>query len=199
MRWHPDRCSALGKSEFIKEAKEKFQAIQEAYSILSDSNKRFLYDVGVYDSDDDENEMGDFLDEMVQMMSQTKPTGNCQDSFEDLQQLFVDMFQSDLDLRGLGVGHAPATNNFSSSSNVCFNPSEADYGGGGGKRRGSTLSSATGKAKLEELDAGCAGFCFGSNESMQPVSGRGGSRRNGRKQKMPSKQGISSKDTGISA
>lgn len=25
------------------------------YAVLSDANKRFLYDVGVYDSDDDEN------------------------------------------------------------------------------------------------------------------------------------------------
>jgi curved DNA-binding protein CbpA len=39
----------------VEEAKQKFQAIQQAYSVLSDSNKRFLYDVGVYDSDDDEN------------------------------------------------------------------------------------------------------------------------------------------------
>lgn len=66
------------------------------YTVLSDANKRFLYDVGVYDSDDDENVscfrssqhsffiiylyfmlikglifqgMGDFLNEMTAMMS----------------------------------------------------------------------------------------------------------------------------------
>lgn len=98
-RWHPDRCSASGNSNFVEEAKKKFQAIQEAYSgnfpfnslfcsvqhsnstqkfvgflrfnalvrvdhdiyvvwlftVLSDSNKRFMYDVGAYNSDDDEN------------------------------------------------------------------------------------------------------------------------------------------------
>lgn len=31
-RWHPDRCSALGNSMYVEEAKKKFQAIQEAYS-----------------------------------------------------------------------------------------------------------------------------------------------------------------------
>lgn len=32
MRWHPDRCSAMGNSKFVEEAKKKFQAIQQAYS-----------------------------------------------------------------------------------------------------------------------------------------------------------------------
>ncbi|MBA0663662.1 hypothetical protein Goklo_003761, partial [Gossypium klotzschianum] len=77
LRWHPDRCSASGNSKFVEEAKKKFQTIQQAYSVLSDANKRFLYDVGAYDSDDDENVvkllgMGDFLNEMAVMMSQTK-------------------------------------------------------------------------------------------------------------------------------
>lgn len=41
--------------------------------MLSNSDKRFLYDLGVYDceDDDDENGMGDFLNEMVSMMSQS--------------------------------------------------------------------------------------------------------------------------------
>uniref|UniRef100_M1AIP6 Chaperone protein dnaJ n=1 Tax=Solanum tuberosum TaxID=4113 RepID=M1AIP6_SOLTU len=56
LKWHPDRCSASGNSKFVDEAKKKFQAIQEAYSVLSDANKRFLYDVGVYDSGDDDDE-----------------------------------------------------------------------------------------------------------------------------------------------
>ena len=38
--------------------------------------------------------MGDFLGEMAHMMSQTRPAR--QESFEELQQLFVDMFQSDI-------------------------------------------------------------------------------------------------------
>ncbi|XP_028763277.1 chaperone protein DnaJ-like isoform X1 [Neltuma alba] len=76
MKWHPDRCSASGNSKFVEEAKKKFQAIQQAYSVLSDANKRFLYDIGVYDSDDDDIGMGDFLNEMAAMMSQTKPNEN---------------------------------------------------------------------------------------------------------------------------
>ncbi|RYR39762.1 hypothetical protein Ahy_A09g045360 isoform A [Arachis hypogaea] len=96
LKWHPDRCSASGNSKFVEEAKKKFQAIQQAYSVLSDANKRLMYDVGVYDSDDDENGMGDFLNEMVTMMSQTKSNENGEESFEELQQLFEDMFQDDI-------------------------------------------------------------------------------------------------------
>ncbi|KAM3194581.1 hypothetical protein ACQJBY_070940 [Aegilops geniculata] len=111
MAWHPDRCSASGSSARVEEAKERFQEIQSAYSVLSDSGKRLLYDVGVYDSDGDgRNEqdvsgMGDFFGEMAEMMSQATPT----DSFEELQQLFVDMFQADLVTGGFasGFGGAP--------------------------------------------------------------------------------------------
>lgn len=92
MRWHPDRCSASGNSKFVEEAKKKFQDIHQAYSVLSDENKRFMYDIGVYDSDDDDNGMGDFLNEMVVMMNETKPNENGGETFEELQQLFDDMF-----------------------------------------------------------------------------------------------------------
>lgn len=97
LKWHPDRCSASGNSKFVEEAKKKFQAIQEAYSVLSDANKRFLYDVGVYDSgdDDDENGMGDFLNEMAAMMSQNKSNENQGETFEELQDMFEEMFCSD--------------------------------------------------------------------------------------------------------
>ena len=40
LRYHPDRVSAEQK----KEAEEKFKEISEAYAVLSDSNKRALYD-----------------------------------------------------------------------------------------------------------------------------------------------------------
>uniref|UniRef100_A0ACD6AG36 Uncharacterized protein n=1 Tax=Avena sativa TaxID=4498 RepID=A0ACD6AG36_AVESA len=112
MTWHPDRCSASGSSARVEEAKERFQEIQGAYSVLSDTGKRLLYDVGVYDdSDGDDGEeqdvsgMGDFLGEMAQMMSQATPA----ESFEELQQLFVDMFQGDL-VGGFGfAGRQPPT------------------------------------------------------------------------------------------
>ncbi|CAL9176906.1 unnamed protein product, partial [Musa hybrid cultivar] len=58
MKWHPDKCPASGNKIRMDKAKEKFQEIQKAYSVLSDSNKRFLYDVGVYDKDDEEDEEG---------------------------------------------------------------------------------------------------------------------------------------------
>ncbi|KAJ4893588.1 Chaperone DnaJ-domain superfamily protein [Raphanus sativus] len=100
LRWHPDRCSSMGNLEFIDESKKKFQGIQEAYSVLSDSNKRFLYDVGAYNSNDDDsdqNGMGDFLSEMATMMNQSKPseTSSGGDSFEQLQDLFHEMLQGD--------------------------------------------------------------------------------------------------------
>ncbi|XP_012068830.1 dnaJ homolog subfamily B member 6 isoform X2 [Jatropha curcas] len=113
LRWHPDRCSASGNSKFVEEAKQNFQAIQQAYSVLSDANKRFLYDVGAYDSDDDENGMGDFLNEMAVMMSQTKPNENGEESFEDLQVLFEEMFQEDIESFGVGYEAAAAANNSS--------------------------------------------------------------------------------------
>ncbi|XP_030466382.1 uncharacterized protein LOC115685441 [Syzygium oleosum] len=55
LRWHPDCCSASGTSEFVEEAKTKLQEIQQAYSFLSDVIKRFLYDIGAYDNDNDKN------------------------------------------------------------------------------------------------------------------------------------------------
>ncbi|XP_037460409.1 chaperone protein DnaJ-like [Triticum dicoccoides] len=109
MTWHPDRCSASGSSARVEEAKERFQEIQSAYSVLSDSGKRLLYDVGVYDSDGDGRSeqdvsgMGDFFGEMAEMMSQATPT----ESFEELQQLFVDMFQADLVAGGFACGAPP--------------------------------------------------------------------------------------------
>ncbi|ONK66049.1 uncharacterized protein A4U43_C06F3640 [Asparagus officinalis] len=184
MRWHPDRCFASGNSKFVEEAKEKFQAIQEAYSVLSDSNRRFLYDVGVYDSDDDENGMGDFLGEMAQMMSQTKQGENGHESFEELQQLFVDMFQSD-------VGHDRSAS--SSSQPFC--------NGNNNKRDNSAMGSV--QAGGGEFESGSGSFCFGTSDSRQASKGRGGGgssngsksskRRNGRK------QNVSSRDAEISA
>ncbi|CAH1442402.1 unnamed protein product [Lactuca virosa] len=97
LRWHPDRCSAFGDSKHVEEAKKKFQDIQEAYSVLSNANKRFMYDVGVYDSDDDENGMADFLSEMAVMMSQNKPAENGEEAFQELKDLFEEMFESDIE------------------------------------------------------------------------------------------------------
>ncbi|KAM0901913.1 hypothetical protein ACQ4PT_019642 [Festuca glaucescens] len=75
MKWHPDRWSSSSTKQ-IEEAKEKFQQIQGAYSVLSDANKRLLYDMEMCEQDEGEDSlqgMGDFLDEMAHMISQTAP------------------------------------------------------------------------------------------------------------------------------
>ncbi|EHA8589593.1 dnaJ-like subfamily B member 3 [Cocos nucifera] len=203
MRWHPDKCSASGSSKRVEEAKEKFQEIQEAYSVLSDSNKRFLYDVGVYDSDDDHNGMEEFLGEMAQMMSQTKPNEKGNESFEELQQLFVEMFQDDLNAGFGGPMPSQAPSNgydhlFASSSSSSSPFSDAAHGSN--KRGSAAMNSGT--AKFGESDAGAAGFCFGYNDSGRSSKGRGdgnSKRRSGRKQKVSSKHDVSSHDAGISA
>ncbi|CAI0419259.1 unnamed protein product [Linum tenue] len=119
LRWHPDRCSASGNSKYVEEANSKFQAIQQAYSVLSDANKRFLYDVGAYHSDDDDDEdgMGDFLNEMADMMSQTEPTVETgEESFEQLQDLFNEMFNVDIESSFGASSSLDASSSLSSSS-----------------------------------------------------------------------------------
>ncbi|KAJ8448279.1 hypothetical protein Cgig2_025203 [Carnegiea gigantea] len=101
MRWHPDRCSASGNSKSVEEAKKKFQDIQEAYSVLSDETKRLLYDVGVYDKDDDEN---------------NNESG--EESFEQLQDLFNDMFPNSIYQSSTSASQGSTSTPSCSSSNV---------------------------------------------------------------------------------
>ncbi|KAL8252561.1 hypothetical protein R6Q59_036254 [Mikania micrantha] len=150
LRWHPDRCSAFGNSNHVEEAKKKFQAIQEAYSVLSNANKRFLYDVGVYDSDDDdENGMADFLSEMADMMSQNKPSGNGEETFEELKDLFEEMFQSDIE----SLSSSSQTGSSASYSSLFSSCGESS----GSHKRGSSEMSNT---KVED---GLQGFCIGTD------------------------------------
>ncbi|CAL5044060.1 unnamed protein product [Urochloa decumbens] len=221
MIWHPDRCSASGSSARVEEAKERFQEIQGAYSVLSDSNKRLLYDVGVYDSEDDEADlsgMGDFLGEMADMMSQATPT----ETFEELQQLFVDMFQDDLDpgfFSGLPPGRraqsqSPPSTSFSSPQPpVSSSPLRPPPGrnnaqarptrnGGVGKWGSPVVHSAAkrprpGQEDLE-LDLGLSGFCFMVSETKQKQPPApwtfevgGGDRRSGRKQRLSTSRDVS--------
>uniref|UniRef100_A0A7N0RJK6 J domain-containing protein n=1 Tax=Kalanchoe fedtschenkoi TaxID=63787 RepID=A0A7N0RJK6_KALFE len=142
LRWHPDRCS--GNTRSVDEAKKKFQAIHEAYSVLSDSNKRFLYDVGIYQNDDDDEnmqDMGDFLSEMAAMMSQTKPNENGEESLEQLQELFDEMFQDDNLSNSSPFNfnpnsspsslYASSFNNYSDNSNPTHKRHSADYANDG--------------------------------------------------------------------
>ena len=164
-------------------------------AVLSDANKRFLYDVGVYEDDDDDDSlqgMGDFLGEMAHMMSQTRPTR--QESFEELQQLFVDMFQSDLEsgfCNGPAKGHhAPFQRQTRTSSAPSCN---------GINKRGSSAMCSGKPPRVSEVGAGHgqSEFCFGKSDAKQVPKVRGGNtsrRRNGQKQKLSSKHDVSPED-----
>ncbi|KAF8676094.1 hypothetical protein HU200_047599 [Digitaria exilis] len=75
MRWHPDKV-ASGRTvdpARAEEAKSRFQQIHEAYQVLSDEKRRALYDAGMYDPLDDDQEdvegFHDFLQEMISLMA----------------------------------------------------------------------------------------------------------------------------------
>ncbi|CAJ1868921.1 unnamed protein product [Sphenostylis stenocarpa] len=95
MRWHPDKWAR--NPAIAGEAKRRFQQIQEAYSVLSDQSKRSMYDVGLYDPlEEEDQEFCDFMQEMISMMNNVKDEG---DSMEDLQRMFVEMVGGD----GIGI------------------------------------------------------------------------------------------------
>ncbi|GLT56054.1 hypothetical protein SLA2020_291270 [Shorea laevis] len=155
MRWHPDRCSASGNSKFVEEAKKKFQAIQQAYAVLSDANKRFMYDVGAYDSDDDKNGMGDFLNEMTVMMSQTKSNENGEETFEELQELFEQLFQDDI-VEGFESGCQSTTSCSTSSSFVSYGESSSSN-----NRNSSEMNSGETNMDGSGFNARFDNFCLG--------------------------------------
>ncbi|KAG0538385.1 hypothetical protein BDA96_03G231500 [Sorghum bicolor] len=74
MRWHPDKIAG-GRVDASRaeEAKIRFQQIHEAYQVLSDDKRRALYDAGMYDPLDDDQEdvegFHDFVQEMVSLMA----------------------------------------------------------------------------------------------------------------------------------
>ncbi|XP_068303331.1 uncharacterized protein [Pyrus communis] len=186
LRWHPDRCSASGNSKFVEEAKMKFQDIQQAYSVLSDANKRFLYDVGAYGSDDDENNgMGEFLNEMAMMMTQTKPNENGKETFEELQDLFDEMFQGDIGSCG-SASRTPSCCSTSSYASYCES------------------SSSNNKRDCSEMNYEKVGSRQDNGKATAAREGiraeTTGNRRQGRKQKVTSGHDVSSNDySGISA
>ncbi|KAF4368887.1 hypothetical protein F8388_021499 [Cannabis sativa] len=214
MRWHPDRCSASGNSKFVEEAKKKFQAIQQAYSVLSDENKRFMYDVGVYDSDDDESGMGDFLSEMAVMMSQTKPNESGEETFEELQQLFEDMFQGNND--AFGSSNSTSYCETSTTSSTSYASYNCESSSSSNKRSSTDMNNGirtNGNDSSSGFAAHLQSFCVGVDQRRGLREGRvvgggavrGGAsdnhRRHGRKQKVSSGHDVSSNDcsSGISA
>ncbi|KAJ4837207.1 hypothetical protein Tsubulata_044338 [Turnera subulata] len=198
LRWHPDRCSGSGNSKFVEEAKKKFQAVQQAYSVLSDANKRFLYDVGVYDSDDDEDGMGDFLNEMAVMMSQTKPSEDVEESFEELQDLFEELFQEDMESYGASYQTASSSSSYASYSETSNSNNKrvsCEMNGGKNKVEGSNSDLQFDKFSLGAVDQDVKkgkGVRGGAR-------GGAGDRRRGRKQKISSGHDVSCNDYGISA
>ncbi|KAK1582922.1 hypothetical protein Q3G72_019547 [Acer saccharum] len=98
MKWHPDRFA--NNPAVAGEAKRQFQQIQEAYSVLSDETKRAMYDAGLYDplEEEDEDFYG-FMQEMLSMMNNVKDEGQGE-SFEDLQRMFMDMVDGGGDVMG---------------------------------------------------------------------------------------------------
>ncbi|KAK1607613.1 hypothetical protein QYE76_031286 [Lolium multiflorum] len=95
MKWHPDKCAAkaTGSSGGVEAAKARFQKIQGAYAVLSDPNKRILYDVGAYDSDGDDDGAGEILGDILEAMNKTAPHESGEgESLEDLQRQFEELF-----------------------------------------------------------------------------------------------------------
>ncbi|XP_019194186.1 PREDICTED: dnaJ homolog subfamily B member 3 isoform X2 [Ipomoea nil] len=177
LKWHPDRCSALGNPKSVEEAKKKFQAIQQAYSVLADTNKRFLYDVGVYDcdDDDDENGMGDFLNEMAAMMSDNKTNENQGESFEELQELFEEMFQSDIDPFSSSSSRTTTPSTCSSSSSASCSET---YFNISTKRSSDEMSNPSRfKSECSEFDR----FCMGAGGTATRQEGERSWRKNTRR------------------
>ncbi|XP_074295577.1 uncharacterized protein LOC141623367 [Silene latifolia] len=91
MQWHPDKWA--NTPALLGEAKRKFQKIQEAYSVLSDPSKKMVYDAGMYDPTEEDNEgFCDFMQEMCSLMSQVKQE-EVACNMEDLQGMFADLVQ----------------------------------------------------------------------------------------------------------
>ncbi|CAH9146384.1 unnamed protein product [Cuscuta epithymum] len=92
-QWHPDKWTR--NPSLLGEAKLRFQQIQEAYAVLSDPSRRTLYDAGLYDprEDDDDDEVegfANFLQEMVTLMGDAQKEGKSY-SIEEIQSMFGEM------------------------------------------------------------------------------------------------------------
>ncbi|XP_076885739.1 uncharacterized protein LOC143535343 [Bidens hawaiensis] len=159
MRWHPDRCSASGNSKNVDEANKKFQEVQEAYSVLSDANRRFRYDVGIRDNDDvDDNNQGmvDFLREMAAMMRQNKASGNIETSVEELKGLFEEMFEKEIN----SLDPSYETKNFTTCP-IVF-PSYGESASSTNKRGSLGVSTVT-VEDPSTFKMSVQGFCLGTN------------------------------------
>eukprot|EP00262_Sarcandra_glabra_P005097 TRINITY_DN163_c0_g3_i4.p1 TRINITY_DN163_c0_g3~~TRINITY_DN163_c0_g3_i4.p1 ORF type:complete len:132 (+),score=22.63 TRINITY_DN163_c0_g3_i4:852-1247(+) len=128
--------------------------------------------------------MSDFLGEMAAMMNQAKTNENKQESFEDLQELFEEMFQRDANFGSTSQaanGYYTSKISSSSSSN------------NSNKRNSINMNSSDFSSFYSE------GFCLGAKNTKE-TRNSGSGRRNGRKQKVSSSsRNGTSRDTQISA
>ncbi|XP_019160310.1 PREDICTED: uncharacterized protein LOC109156885 [Ipomoea nil] len=151
MQWHPDKWTK--NPSLLGEAKRRFQQIQEAYSVLSDPRRRTLYDAGLYDSREDNDEVegfADFVQEMVSLMKDVRREGKSY-SMEELQSMFWDM------AKGFEVPEWP---NLSQSSSQWFSGAMSF-----------SESSATSKgASLDSSMAECSPFLDFSYMEMRGVN-----------------------------
>ncbi|CAL5396692.1 unnamed protein product [Camellia sinensis] len=89
MQWHPDKWTR--NPSLLGDAKRKFQQIQEAYSVLSDKRKRTMYDAGLYDFVQEEDEgFSDFLQEMMSLMAEVRREDKIY-TMEELQSMLMEM------------------------------------------------------------------------------------------------------------
>ncbi|XP_057824527.2 chaperone protein dnaJ 15 isoform X1 [Cryptomeria japonica] len=141
MKWHPDKCSTnesagADSSKASENAKTRFQAIQEAYSVLSNNNKRLMYDAGVYDDDDNELEMSSFVGEMAAMMSNSAKEIDATDGLDELKAMFLNIISDDFPKPDIGKKRSnncpreKATNWNSMSFSTCEFKNQGQLRGG---------------------------------------------------------------------
>lgn len=94
------------------------------FAVLSDPNKRILYDVGAYDSDGDDEGAGEILGDILEAMNQTAPHKDGEgESLEDLQKQFEQLF-----LRPDANAYARSSKSSSSSSSPSLCSEQDDAG-----------------------------------------------------------------------
>ncbi|KAF6173647.1 hypothetical protein GIB67_023006 [Kingdonia uniflora] len=96
LKWHPDRWAK--DPTIAEEAKNRFQKIQEAYSVLSDEGKRAMYDA--FEEKEDE-----------WSFKRLYSTFSQENSFEDLQKMFMEMAGDDVSIFGSNAGKSPSVSN----------------------------------------------------------------------------------------
>ncbi|CAK9154768.1 unnamed protein product [Ilex paraguariensis] len=93
MQWHPDKWTRT--PSLLGEAKLKFQQIQEAYSVLSDHKKRTMYDAGLNEPDEEEDEgFADLFPEMMSLIAEARREGFA-DLFPEMMSLIAEARRED--------------------------------------------------------------------------------------------------------